>query len=112
LSRPLLLPCPFFRFRAGVRSPSSLGLSNSVIRTHRRTAIALCYSRASCGPLPYGKLRKERDQRWAGGLLAHPSSLPPRLHAVLRMLSLATRTGGPEDLPRWRELLGAGSAIQ
>jgi len=28
------------------------------------------------------------------------------------MLSHVARTVGPEDLPRWRELLGARSAIQ
>ena len=111
LSRTLLLPCPFFRFRAGVCSPSSPGLSNSVMSTHRRTAIALCYSRASCGPLTYGRLREEREQRWAGGVLAQSSSLPPRLHAVLRTLSHAARTGGPEDMPRSRELLSARSAV-
>src|SRR6266851_2848243 len=105
LSRPLLLQCPFCRFRAGVRSSSSPGLSNYILSTHRRIAIVLCYSRASCGLLTYGRLREERDQRWAGGLLAHPSSLPPRLHAVLHTLSHAARTVGPEDLPRWRELL-------
>jgi len=111
LSRTLLLQCPFCRFRAGVRSPSSPGLSNSVLSTHRRTALALGDSRASCGPLTYGRLREEREQRRASGLLAPPSSLSPRLHAVLLTLSYAARTVGLEDMPRWRALLSAYAAV-